>query len=193
MKTIIIYNHPYEGSFCHALLESTKKGIEKNGGEVEVINLDQDKFNPVMSGQDLLAFRNHQSIDEQANKYIEQLKTADHLVMIFPIWWELMPAMTKGFVDKVIFPGSAYTYTKSGYGMNTLLSNIKSTTVITTMNTPKLIYKLIFGNAVKKALITGTLKKSGLKKVKWISFNMVKGSKEETRKKWLSKVEKNFS
>lgn len=174
-------------------MESTKKSIEVKGGEVEVIDLDSDGFNPVMSGKDLLAFRNHQSIDEQANKYIEQLKTADHLVMIFPIWWELMPAMTKGFIDKVIFPGSAYTYTESGYGMNTLLGNIKTTTVITTMNTPSAIYKLVFGNAIKKALITGTLKKTGLKKVKWLSFNMVKSSKDETRAKWLSKVETRFS
>lgn len=174
-------------------MESTKKGIEASGGEVEVIDLDSDEFNPVMTGKDLLAFRNHESTDEQANKYVEQIKSADHLVMIFPIWWELMPAMTKGFIDKVIFPGSSYTYTKSGYGMNTLLGNIQSTTVITTMNTPTVIYKLIFGNAIKKALITGTLKKSGLKNVKWLSFNMVKSSKDETRAKWLSKVEKRFS
>lgn len=193
MKTVIVYNHPYKGSFCHALLESVKKGALKAGHEVDIIDLDSDCFNPVMMGEDLLAFRNHQAVDEQAIGYIERIKQADHLVLIFPIWWELMPAMTKGFIDKVIFPGSTYIYTKSGYGMQTMLNNLKSTTVITTMNTPKIMYKFIYGNAIKKALVKGTFKKVGCKNVKWFSFNMVKASSEKTRKKWLYKIEKKFS
>ncbi|MBC2324334.1 NAD(P)H-dependent oxidoreductase [Listeria booriae] len=193
MKTVIVYNHPYDKSFCHGILESAKNGALQAGQQVDIIDLDRDGFNPVMTGKDLLAFRNHEAIDEQAIAYINRIKEADHLVLIFPIWWELMPAMTKGFIDKVIFPGSTYTYTKSGYGMNTMLTNLKSTTIITTMNTPKLLYKFIFGDAIKKALIRGTLKKSGLKKVKWISFNMVKSSSDQSRKKWLHQVEKKFS
>lgn len=193
MKTVIIYNHPYNGSFCHAILEATKKGLEKAGHTIDVIDLDTDKFNPVMTGQDLLAFRNHEMIDPQSKNYINRMKQADHLVFIFPIWWELMPAMMKGFIDKVIFPGSAYNYTKSGYGMNTLLTNIRTTTVITTMNTPKLMYSAIYGNAISKAMIRGTLKKSGLKNVQWISFNKVKSSQDRKRKNWLANLEKLFS
>lgn len=193
MNIVIVYNYPYKGSFCHALLESTIKGAKLAGHTVDIIDLDSDKFNPVMSGQDLLAFRNHEASDPQAIDYINRIKKADHLVLIFPIWWELMPAMMKGFIDKVIFPGSTYNYTKSGYGMISTLTKLKSTTIITTMNTPKIIYRFIFGNALQKALIKGTLKKSGLKNVKWHSFNMVKASSDTTRKKWLKLIEKKFS
>lgn len=70
-----------------------------------------------------------------------------------------MPALTKGFIDKVIFPGAAYEYTASGYGRRTLLPKLRSTTVITTMNTPKLVYRFIFGNAIKQVLLKGTFKK----------------------------------
>ncbi len=69
-----------------------------------------------------------------------------------------MPAMTKGFIDKIIFPGATYNYTKSGYGMETLLTNLKSVTVVSTMNTPKIMYKFIYGNAIYKSLIKGTFK-----------------------------------
>ena len=193
MKTVIVYNHPYKGSFCHALLESTKKGALKAGHEVDIIDLDSDHFNPVMTGEDLLAFRNHQAIDKQAIEYIKRIKQADHIVLIFPIWWELMPAMTKGFIEKVMFPGSTYSYTKSGHGMKTMLSKLKSTTIITTMNTPNVMYKFIYGNAIKKALIKGTFKKSGCKNVEWYSFNMVKSSSAKTREKWLNKIEKVFA
>ncbi|EUJ33168.1 flavodoxin-like fold family protein [Listeria floridensis FSL S10-1187] len=193
MKTVIVYNHPYNGSFCHALLESAQKGAERAGHEVEIIDLDADQFNPVMSGADLLAFREHKMIDSQALHYAKAIQQANHLVLIFPIWWELMPAMMKGFIDKVIFPGSTYTYTKSGYRMKTLLPNLQTTTVVTTMNTPKVMYTTVYGNAIKKALIQGTLKKSGIKKVKWLSFNMVKNSSSETRTKWLKQVEQTFT
>ena len=193
MKTVIVYNHPYKGSFCHALLESARKGALKAGHEVDIIDLDSDHFDPVMTGEDLLAFRNHQAVDKQAIEYIKRIKQADHLVLIFPVWWELMPAMTKGFIDKVMFPGSTYSYTKSGHGMQTMLNKLKSTTIITTMNTPKVMYKFIYGNAIKKALIKGTFKKSGCKNVKWYSFNMVKSSSEKTREKWLNKIEKVFA
>ncbi len=188
MKTVIVYDHPYEGSFCHAIKERIVKNELAKGNEVEVIDLHQDNFNPVMSGQDLLAFIKHDMIDEQAIDYVKKIKEADHLVMVFPIWWELMPAMTKGFIDKIIFPGSTYSYTKSGYGMETLLTNLKSVTVVTTMNTPSVMYKFIYGNAIYKSLVKGTFKKSGIKNTKWISFNMVKASKAEKREKWLNKL-----
>lgn len=189
MKTLIVYNHPYDGSYCHAILENSISGIQESGNEVDVIDLDKDGFNPVMSSADLLGFVKH-TVDEKAKEYAERLKTADHLVFIFPIWWELMPALTKGFIDKVIFPGSVYEYTKNGMGMISKLDNLKSTTVITTMNTPKLIYKLVYGDAVKKAMIKGTLKKAGFKNVKWLNFDMVKMSSDEKRKKWLALVKK---
>ena len=193
MKVTVVFNHPYEGSFCNAILESVKKGLQTAGHEIDVIHLDQDKFNPVMTKEDLLAFRNKKAIDPQSIDYIKRINEAEHLVFIFPIWWELMPALMKGFIDKVIFPGEWYDYTKSGYGMYPLQKNMKGITVITTMNTPKIMYKFIYGNTIKKAFLKGTLKKTGYKNTKWISFNMVKASSTEKRNAWLQKIETKFS
>jgi len=193
MRVVIVFNHPYKGSYCNAILNSVKSGLDKAGQEIDIIHLDNDKFNPVMTADDLLAFKNKKSIDTQAKEYISRIKAADHLVFIFPIWWELMPALMKGFIDKVIFPGEIYDNTSSGYGMVTLMKNIKSTTVITTMNTPAIMYKLIYGNAIKNALIKGTLKKTGCKKVKWLSFNMVKMSSKDKRENWLKQIENRFA
>lgn len=100
-----------------------------------------------------------------------------------------MPALTKGFVDKVIFPGIAYDYAPSGKGMICRLDRLKGVTMITTMNTPALAYWLAFGNAIKKALFMGTFWKIGIKNRRWISFNSVKFVKPEKREKWLRDVE----
>ena len=193
MRVVIVFNHPYNGSYCNSILKSVERGLSKAGHEIDVIHLDQDQFNPVMTAEDLLAFKNKKCVDSQALEYIQRIKAADHLVFIFPIWWELMPALMKGFIDKVIFPGETYDYTSSGYRMTTLLDNLKSATVITTMNTPTIMYKLMYSDAIKKALIKGTLKKSGIKNVNWLSLNMVKSSSSKKREKWLQKIEKRFT
>lgn len=194
MRVTIIFNHPYEGSYCNAILETVSKGLHKANHEIDLIHLDNDQFNPVMTSSDLKAFRDKSPVDPKVLEYKEKLEKADHLIFIFPIWWELMPAMTKGFIDKVIFPGVAYDYTnKENTRMKPLFNKIKGVTVITTMNTPKLIYRLFFGNAIKKALILGTFWKIGYKNRKWISFNNVKKVSQEKRIKWLEGLETRFS
>ena len=56
MKTLIVYNHPHEGSFCSAIRDSVKEGLHKGGHECKIINLDKDGFDPVMREKDLKAF-----------------------------------------------------------------------------------------------------------------------------------------
>ncbi|MCI1983726.1 MAG: NAD(P)H-dependent oxidoreductase [Bifidobacteriaceae bacterium] len=191
MKTVIVTCHPYSGSFCHALMLAASDGAKARGEEVDVIDLETDHFDPVMHSQDLIGFLKHESYDEQARDYIQRVKDADHLVLIFPIWWELMPAMMKGFIDKIIFPGETFDYTTSGMGMVPLLPRLKSVSIITTMNTPRLLYRLIFGDAIQRALVRGTFRKMGVRHIRWLNCAMVKKSSDAKRQKWLRVVAKN--
>jgi NAD(P)H dehydrogenase (quinone) len=195
MKVAIVFNHPYEGSYCNAILQSVTAGLSKAGHNIELLHLDNDGFDPVMRTADLKAYRDGAPCDPKVIAYRERLADADHLVFIFPVWWELMPAMTKGFIDKVIFPGVAFDHDHSGRypKMIKRFKQIKGITLITTMNTPSLVYHLFFGNAIKRALFAGTFWKLGYKNRRWISFNMVKFVKQEKRIKWLSKLEADFA
>jgi len=194
MHIAIVFNHPHDGSFCNALLQAVTKGLQVAGHEVDLLHLDRDGFNPVMTAADLKAFRDKSPIDPQVLAYKDRLARADHIVFIFPIWWELMPALTKGFIDKVVFPGVAYDYTNpQNTRMRPLWTNLKGVTVITTMNTPGWLYGTLFGNAIKKALILGTFFKMGYRNLKWISFNEVKSVPRAKREKWLLQVEQRFA
>ncbi|WP_428741151.1 NAD(P)H-dependent oxidoreductase [Tenacibaculum sp.] len=193
MKVVIVFNHPYQRSFCNAILNSVTNGLKKVNHEVDLIHLDNDNFNPIMTAGDLKGFRDKKTIDPKVLEYSQRIKNADHLIFIFPIWWELMPALTKGFVDKVIFPGVAYDYTnRENTRMKPLWENLKGVTMITTMNTPNWLYWLLFGNAIKKAMVMGTFWKIGFKNRKWISFNQVKQVSKEKREKWLIGLEQKF-
>ena len=200
MNVLIVFNHPYEKSYNNAVLKAALNGIEKGNHAAEIIHLDNENFDPVMREKDLKAFVIAQEnleesirlLDPQVVAYKEKLDRADHIVFIFPIWWELMPALTKGFIDKIIFPGIAYDYNANGTGMKSRLPKLKGVTMITTMNTPSIAYRLIFGNAIKKALLLGTFWKIGIPNRKWINLSMVKFISEENRNKKLQKIERTF-
>jgi putative NADPH-quinone reductase len=201
MRVAIVFNHPYEGSYCNAVLQAVTSGLQKAGHEVDLMHLDRDNFDPVMRSKDLSAFARtknegeaiYRDIDPQVLNYKQRLEQAEHLVFIFPVWWELMPAMTKGFIDKVIFPGITYDYAKSGLKMISRLTQLKGATIITTQNTPALVYRLFFGNAIKYAMLRGTFWKIGFPKRKWINLCMVKFVSDKKRRKWLINIENRFS
>ena len=199
MKTLIVFNHPYEGSYCNAVLESAMKGLEDSGQPCDLIHLDKDGFNPVMNAAELKAFAQARrmgtealkGLDQKTLEYAERLQQAEHLVLIFPVWWELMPALMKGFIDKLIFPAIAYGYKDNGM-MRTILTNLQRVTIISTMNTSGPIYRFIFGNALRGALILGTFRKIGCKNVKWISLTRVKGVTQKKRMNWLLDIREYF-
>lgn len=192
MKVVIVFNHPYEKSYCNAILDSVTKGLQRGQHEVDLVHLDNDEFNPVMSKTDLKAFVEHKAVDPQVLDYNRRLEQADHLIFIFPIWWDLMPAMTKGFIDRVLVPGVVYDHHPRGFGLVPLLKNLKGVTVVTTMNKPKIMYSLLIGNLIRKALLRSVFKTMGYKNLTWISHNMVKSVSQEKRVNWLAKLEARF-
>lgn len=192
MRTVIVYNHPYEGSFCNAILNAVTKGLQRGGQEVDLMHLDHDGFNPVMSQADLQAFVAHQPVDPQVIDYCERIKKADHLIFIFPIWWDIMPATTKGFIDRVLSPGVVYDHHPRGFGLVPLLKDLKSVTIITTMNKPRIMYSLLIGNLIRKVMLKSVFRTMGYKHLHWISFTSVKSRSQETRVKWLKETENRF-
>ena len=69
MNVVIVFNHPYEGSYCNAILDSVTRGLQQANHKVDIIHLDKEGFNPVMSAQDLKAFRDKQPIDPKVIEY----------------------------------------------------------------------------------------------------------------------------
>lgn len=193
MRIVIVFNHPYDGSYGNAILASVTKGLEEASHDVDLMHLDKDGFNPVMSEEDLKAFLNHKPQDPRVIDYNERLRKADRLIFIFPIWWDLMPAMTKGFIDKVLSPGVVYDHHPRGFGLVPLLKNLKGVTIITTMNKPKIMYSVLIGNLIEKAMLRSVFKTMGYKNLDWISFNMVKSVSQEKRVKWLTDLQTRFS
>jgi len=100
MHVLAVFCHPQQDSFSHALLERFITGAEQAGHTVEVADLYREGFDPVMTLRDLQQFEGVPMpppiLAEQAR--VEQ---SDALCLVFPLWWWSMPAMLKGWLDRV--------------------------------------------------------------------------------------------
>ncbi|WP_409022045.1 NAD(P)H-dependent oxidoreductase [Dellaglioa sp. P0083] len=201
-KICIIFDHPYTAnagynelhnrSYSAALLVSAKAAYEKKGCTVDVIDLHKDGFDPVMHQEDLISWRKKIPTDSMTANYQERLMAADELVFIFPIWWESMPAMMKGFFDKVIAKGILYTEQENKKLFKNEMVHLKKVKMVTTMSIPGCIYRTIFGSPVTKMVFRGTFRKMGFNQLKWFNFAAVQGMKLEKRQQLLKKFENNI-
>lgn len=133
--TTIIYSHPYEGSFNHAVLQEIKKSLDNAGQTYTVIDLYADGFNPALDASSLRLYSRGETADPLVEKYLQILDSTTRLIFIFPIWWGMMPAMIKGFFDKVLLFGNAYRYSDSGQLIPDKI-DIPATIMLTTSQSP---------------------------------------------------------
>lgn len=192
MKTVIIFDHPYTAtagdnvphhrSFLAALLKTTMTQLRHEKNEVDLIDLHADGFDPVMSADDLSNWRRGRPTDPQVADYQQRLLAADRIIFMFPVWWEVMPAMTKGFLDKVYAKNILY----QADNMQTKLKQPRID-IVTTMSTPNWAYRLIFGAPLAKLLFRGTFLKTRLWHFKWHNFAQVEKKSLAQREQILKK------
>ena len=107
MKYLIVYAHPNPKSFNRAVLKTISEELKKKKKKFKVRDLYKIGFDPVLSTKDLLAIQNG-AIPKDIKKEQNYISKADTLIFIFPIWWSAMPAMLKGYIDRVFSLGFAY-------------------------------------------------------------------------------------
>lgn len=184
MNVLIIYAHPNKKSYNYAVLEQVKRGLEDGKHVFNTIDLYEDNFNPVLVYDENI--KRSDLVDSQETKhYRELINQADHLVFIYPIWWYGMPAILKGFIDRVFVSGFAYT-SKGGFSKG-LLGN-KSAWVVYTIDSPSWFVKLFRRNVEWITVREAILKYCGIKRVKRMMFTGVKSSSINNRQKWLDYI-----
>lgn len=184
-KVLIINGHPDEESYNFALAGAYRKGANSSNAEVKEINIRELNFNPNLQ----FGYRKRTELEPDLLKSQEMLKWADHIVWVFPVWWASVPAIMKGFLDRVLLPGYAFQKRENSLWWDKYFTG-KTSRIICTMDQPAWYYKFFNGGPSHKAMNKNTLKFIGVKSVKTTAIGPVRLSKKEFREKWLQKVEK---
>jgi len=184
MKKILIINgHPNSESFNFGIAESYKSGAIASGAQVETITIANLNFNPNLK----FGYQKRTDLEPDLLESWEKIKRADHLVWIHPVWWGGLPAITKGFIDRLFLPGMTFQYRENSVWWDKLLKG-KTAHIITTLDQPGWYYRLFFGRPSVNQLKKSTLEFCGVKPVRVNYIGIIKGSNEGQRKKWLEKV-----
>jgi NAD(P)H dehydrogenase (quinone) len=136
MRVLYLYCHPLPESFHAAIRTKALDGLRAAGHEIDLLDLYAEKFDPVLSED---ARRNyHDTSRNQAGleDYVRRLKSADALVVQFPVWCFGMPAMLKGFLDRMIMPGVAFDISDATR-VKPMLGNLKHVAGIVTYGRPR--------------------------------------------------------
>lgn len=182
-KVLIINGHPNRDSFNFAITAAYKKGAEESGALVEEIIIADLKFNLNLQ----YGYQRRTELELDLLDAWEKIKWADHLVWVHPVWWGGLPAITKGFIDRLFLPGFVFQYRENSVMWDKLLTG-KTAHIITTLDQPSWYYRFVFGQPSVNQLKKSTLEFCGVKPVKVTYIGPIKNSLLSQREKWLDKL-----
>lgn len=154
MRALLVLAHPLGDSLCASLAKRARSALEARGASVDVLDLYGEDFAPVLTADERRAYYGTPQPDARIAALQRRLAAADMLVLVFPTWWFSMPAMLKGWFDRVWSPGFAFA---SGTPIRPLLTNMKSCLVVTTLGSPWWIDNLVMRRPVRRVLKTALL------------------------------------
>lgn len=182
----ILFSHPWHGSFNKSILDTIANKYDKENTPYQVIDLNKDNFNPVMTEADLSLYSKGDYVDPLVAKYQEMLKKTTKLIVMYPIWWGAAPAILKGFFDKVMLRDFAFNYQN---GWTTLLNQIEKGIVITTSEQPTSSFAHI-GDPVNDFIVS-SLNTIGVKESVWFNCEHTTSGTDAHRQEFLKMIEEN--
>jgi NAD(P)H dehydrogenase (quinone) len=158
MKFLIIYAHPKSDGFSSYCIESVKNILSEKMENFEVLDLYSMNYDPVLKLEELYTAGN-KNVSPENQQLQEKIKNSDRLIFIYPVWWGGMPAILKGFIDRIFIPGFAFKYSKEKllkFIPDKLLDD-KKILILISSGGPKFFYKMLLDpiKLINKFIIFG--------------------------------------
>ena len=182
-KIALIVGHPDTESFNFALANAYKTGAVKSGAEIREIIINELDFDPNLK----YGYRKRTELEPDLLKSQETLKWADHIVWVYPVWWGSVPAIMKGFLDRVLLPGFAFKKREGSVWWDKYFTG-KTSRLICTMDQPTWFYRLVNRAPSHHAMKKLTMNFIGVKSVKITAIGPLRLSKDEFRNRWIEKI-----
>ena len=158
------------------------KGAESENAEVMMIDLSRFSFDPILWD----GYSSKQEMEPELAEAQNLLKWADHLVFAYPLWWGGMPALLKGFIERVFLPGTAFKFLGMGK-VEKMLSN-KSSRIFVTMHSSPEEYMESMCAAGEKMLVDGVLNFCGITNIGTNYLGPLNKTNEKQREEWIAEA-----
>jgi NAD(P)H dehydrogenase (quinone) len=151
--TLLVYAHPNQAGHCGFFLQELKRELEQRKESYEVLDLYARGYDPVLKPDEHYS-SGHRNVTPQNKEIQAKIKDAKRLIFIYPVWWQNMPAILKGFVDRVLVAGFAFQY--AGKMPKGLLQGRKAI-VFTSSGGPRFFTRFLAGDRALKVMVKDTL------------------------------------
>jgi putative NADPH-quinone reductase len=189
VHALVVIAHPCDDSFCHAVADAAIDGLQRGGHTADVIDLYGDGFRAAMSCDERRAYHSDDPLlDPQARDHAERLRRADALVFVYPTWWSGLPAILKGWLDRVMVPGVAFRFHPRTGKVRPGLSHVRRLVGISTYGSPRRYVRAVNDNG--RRTLTRALRMScGLRaRPRWFALYSMDTATDDDRLAFLTRV-----
>lgn len=183
-RVLVILGHPSSDSFCGALTDAYVEAATTAGHDVRLLRLNTLSFDTVLHH----GYKHIQPLEPDLLKAQTDITWAEHLVLVYPIWWGGIPALMQGFFERTFLPGFAFKY-REGKAFPDKLLQGRTAHLLVTMDTPPWYYKWIYRMPGLHQMRKTTLEFCGIKPSKTLTFGPLLGSSLHQRDAWLKQAQ----
>jgi putative NADPH-quinone reductase len=194
MNVLVLFAHPLADSFAAALHRTVVAALRDAGHEVDDRDLYATGFDPVMTAIERRAHNSPHPDFSAVESHVERLRAADAVVLCFPVWWYGMPAILKGYFDRVWVQGVAFRLAEGGGAIRPLLANIKTVAVVTTYGAPWWFVGIVLRNPVRAVLLGGLARLCGRGvRTRFLALYNIDAASPARCARFLARVERAFA
>jgi NAD(P)H dehydrogenase (quinone) len=153
MRVLVVYCHPVPESYGAAVRDAATEALAA-AHEVRLLDLYAEGFDPVMRCEERRAYNELRAEQHALQDHVAHLRWAEALLFVYPTWWYGLPAMLKGWLDRVFAPGVAFDMPADGGRIRPLLTHIRFIGIVTTCGAPMWLSHLM-GHPGRRTILRG--------------------------------------
>jgi NAD(P)H dehydrogenase (quinone) len=189
VKVLVVFCHPIRDSFAGAVLDRCLAELARAGHAVTLRDLYAEGFDPVLSAAERQAYEDVPANAATIADHAADLRDAEGLLLVFPTWWYGMPAMLKGWFDRVWLPGVAFGLDPARGITPHGLPQIRRLMVATTFGAPRWFNRLWMGSPGKRVIFRGFKPLLGRGcRTAWAALYTMDGQTPQARARFLDHV-----
>jgi NAD(P)H dehydrogenase (quinone) len=194
MLALVVVAHPSTDSYCHALAARAETGLLAAGHEVVVLDLYAQGFVTAMSAAEREAYHSDEPVcDPMVADHARLVQRAEMLVFVYPTWWSGLPAILKGWLERVMVPGVGFVLDARTNKVRPGLGQVRRVVGISTYGSPRSYVRLVNDNG--RRIISRALRISCGPRVRvsWHGLYSIDTSTPAHRQAFLARVEQKMA
>lgn len=189
LRVLMVIAHPCPDSFTHAVAAAARRGLESAGHQVDALDLHGIGFRAAMSLEERRAYDSaNPLLDPIAHDHADLVRSTDAIVFVYPTWWSGLPAILKGWLERVLVPGTAFRFDDRGR-VRPALGHLRHIVGFSTYGSPRWYVRLVNDNGRRTLTRALRLTCGPRTSTTWRALYGVDTSTAVQRERFLAEVE----